>query len=437
MGNDLLFQGEKKKTFVVKRVLKIKEEIQSSYNALQEAKSDLEQARYDYNSTSKIRIFKKRRLKREYEEANRKLIVANAEANIQIFKILGYTLELIVLCFLIPMDLIQRTGQWCAAGFEKRDAKMASMIRSLIPILNENGHHGKKGKSKSKSKYNILEGVLRILIAILIGSGVVFGIYRLFIYDSTPEKEDAPAVATKVDTSESETINSLQKEIEALKASLDDLKAVKPNSKDLENAPHDINPADSVTDDVLKTGSDALSDSETTIEIGKESAANIQADAVIDSSADTTVETGKADDVNATENISATNNIKNSSVVDASIQESVNKLDEDNKTLNNTDEIRDVSSNQSNSVIQSMENESNANALMDENLESDIGVSQDSINSDAIENFSNELAADEHRTDVTGGLAQNRIENSINYKSKTHNTQNENFLENQTNFGKN
>ena len=74
---------------------------------------------------------------------------------------------------------------------------------------------------------------------------------------------------------------------------------------------------------------------------------------------------------------------------------------------------------------------------MDENLESDIGVSQDSINSDAIENFSNELAADEHRTDVTGGLAQNRIENSINYKSKTHNTQNENFLENQTNFGKN
>lgn len=437
MGNDLLFQGEKKKTFVVKRVLKIKEEIQSSYNALQEAKSDLEQARYDYNSTSKIRIFKKRRLKREYEEANRKLIVANAEANIQIFKILGYTLELIVLCFLIPMDLIQRTGQWCAAGFEKRDAKMTSMIRSLIPILNENGHHGKKGKSKSKSKYNILEGVLRILIAILIGSGVVFGIYRLFIYDSTPEKENAPAVATEVDTSESETINSLQKEIEALKASLDDLKAVKPNPKDSGNALHDTNPADSVTNDMLKTGSDGLSDSETTIETEKESAINIQAEAVIDSSADTTVETGKADDVNAIENISATNNIKNSSVIDASIQESVNKVDEDNKTLSNTDEVRDVSSNQSTSVIQSMENESNANALVDENLESDIGVSQDSINSDAIENFSNELAADEHRTDVTGGLAQNRIENSINYKSKTHNTQNENFLENQTNFGKN
>ena len=435
MGNDLLFQGEKKKTFVVKRVLKIKEEIQSSYNALQEAKRDLEQARYDYNSTSKIRIFKKRRLKREYEEANRKLIVANAEANIQIFKILGYTLELIVLCFLLPMDLIQRTKQWCRARFEKRDARMTSMIRSLIPILNENGHHGKKGKSKSK--YNILEGVLRILIAILIGGGVLFGIYRLFIYDSTPEKENTPAVATKVDSSESGTINSLQKEIESLKASLDDLKAVKPNPKDSGNALHDTNPADSVTNDMLKTGSDALSDSETTIETEKESAINIQAEAVIDSSADTTVETGKADDVNAIENISATNNIKNSSVIDASIQESVNKVDEDNKTLSNTDEVRDVSSNQSTSVIQSMENESNANALVDENLESDIGVSQDSINSDAIENFSNELAADEHRTDVTGGLAQNRIENSINYKSKTHNTQNENFLENQTNFGKN
>lgn len=435
MGNDLLFQGEKKKTLVVKQISKIKTEIQNAYNTLQEARGKLEQARYDYESTSKWHFLKRKRLKQKYESANHDLVMANAEANIQIFKILGYTLELIVLCFFIPMDLIQRTGQWCAAGFEKRDAKMASMIRSLIPILNENGHHGKKGKSKSK--YNVLEGVLRILIAILIGGGVLFGIYRLFIYDSTPEKENTPVIATEVDTSESETINSLQKEIEALKASLDDLKAIKANPKDSGNALHDTNPADSVTNDMLKTGSDALSDSETTIETERESAINIQAEAVIDSSADTTVETGKSDDVNAIENISATNNIKNSSVVDASIQESVNKVDEDNKTLSNTDEVRDVSSNQSTSVTQSMENESNANALVDENLESDIGVSQDSINSDAIENFSNELAADEHRTDVTGGLAQNRIENSINYKSKTHNTQNENFLENQTNFGKN
>lgn len=206
---------EKPKTLVLGKMSAIKNEIQEAHKALQEAKDRCASLRSQYINIRGFHPIKKHKLKKELEFAMHDLTIANSEALIQNFKIMGYIIELMLLCFLIPMDGIQKTVQWCAAGFEERDARTASLVRKIIPLFEQN-------KQKRQNKPNILKGVVRILIVAVALGLIIFGIARLVLHKKSAALE--PTTQTTNAMPADDSADALQKRIIELENSLNELK---------------------------------------------------------------------------------------------------------------------------------------------------------------------------------------------------------------------
>lgn len=157
---EYLEEPKEKKTFVLSKISTIKNEIANSIRSFGEAKANLERAKRDRESLSWYQVIKKRKAQKEIEEARDALANANSDAIMQTFKILGLMLELILFCFLTPMDLIQKTGQWVADGFKKRDEQSSLMLGALSSVA-------EKQKSQTK-RLNLKRGFLRIFIVLFI-----------------------------------------------------------------------------------------------------------------------------------------------------------------------------------------------------------------------------------------------------------------------------
>lgn len=157
---EYLEEPKEKKTFVLSKISTIKNEIANSIRSFGEAKANLERAKRDRESLSWYQFIKKHKAQKEIEEARDALANANSDAIMQTFKILGLMLELILFCFLTPMDLIQKTGQWVANGFKKRDEQSSGMLGALSSVA-------EKQKSQTK-RLNLKRGFLRIFIVLFI-----------------------------------------------------------------------------------------------------------------------------------------------------------------------------------------------------------------------------------------------------------------------------
>ncbi len=157
---EYLEEPKEKKTFALSKISTIKNEIANSISSFGEAKANLERAKRDRESLSWYQFRKKHKAQKEIEEARDALANANSDAIMQTFKILGLMLELILFCFLTPMDLIQKTGQWVANGFEERDEQSRRMLGAISSIA-------EKQKSQTK-RLNLKRGFLRIFIVLFI-----------------------------------------------------------------------------------------------------------------------------------------------------------------------------------------------------------------------------------------------------------------------------
>lgn len=145
---------------MLSKISTIKNEIANSIRSFGEAKANLERAKRDRESLSWYQFIKKHKAQKEIEEARDALANANSDAIMQTFKILGLMLELILFCFLTPMDLIQKTGQWVANGFKKQDEQSSRMLGALSSVA-------EKQKSQTK-RLNLKRGFLRIFIVLFI-----------------------------------------------------------------------------------------------------------------------------------------------------------------------------------------------------------------------------------------------------------------------------
>ena len=157
---EYLEEPKEKKTFALSKISTIKNEIANAISSFGEAKANLERAKRDRESLSWYQFRKKHKAQKEIEEARDALANANSDAIMQTFKILGLMLELILFCFLTPMDLIQKTGQWVANGFEERDEQSRRMLGAISSIA-------EKQKSQTK-RLNLKRGFLRIFIVLFI-----------------------------------------------------------------------------------------------------------------------------------------------------------------------------------------------------------------------------------------------------------------------------
>lgn len=198
---------------------KIKQSIQEASLKLSSAKSRVVSSRDAYKNTPWYKPITKRKLKKDYRNAMDELTIANSESNIQIFQILHSIIDLILIAFVIPMKLIKGLGEWCANGFEERDAVVSSLITTIVPVLKNN----RGGRRK-----NVLEGCIRILIVILGLLLIIFIFSKLFSHkkESTGKNQELVVMESEMsqDISNVNTIDSLQKQISELEASLNELK---------------------------------------------------------------------------------------------------------------------------------------------------------------------------------------------------------------------
>lgn len=212
----------KPKTIVLGKMAEIKTKIVEAHGALQKAKEHAITARDAYNKVPWYRPFKHNRLKKEYQNAMNDLTIANSEALIQNFKILRHIIELILLTSCIPMDGIQKIGQWVATGFEERDARFSSFVIKIIPFFEQN-------KRKLREKKNILEGVFRIILIIFVVALIIFAISMFVLKKKSATKIESNTIteSNTVDATEKvniETIEFLQQKIIQLETSLNELK---------------------------------------------------------------------------------------------------------------------------------------------------------------------------------------------------------------------
>ena len=131
MNSDItVYNYNKPRTLVLGKISKITNEIVKAKSVVKAAKDRAILAQREYDNTAGIHFFRKSKLKKEYQRAMDDLTIANSEAIIQNLKIMGYIIELIPLCFCIPMDLIQGTVLWVTNGFSERDNIIRLFINS-------------------------------------------------------------------------------------------------------------------------------------------------------------------------------------------------------------------------------------------------------------------------------------------------------------------
>lgn len=223
--NHLITTNNSFSDFVHNKGLEIKQNIQDASEKLSGAKAKAISSQNAYNNTPWYKPVTKHKLNKARKAAMDDLILANSESNIQIFKILHSMLELILIVFKIPMDAIAGVAKWCANGFEERDAVMSSMITTITPFLKNN-------KSSGRRK-NVLEGCIRIIIVVVSVIFIIFLFSKIFSHKKAEPTTDTEAVVIESNISQEvsaeDTIDSLQKRISELEASLNEIKSNQQN----------------------------------------------------------------------------------------------------------------------------------------------------------------------------------------------------------------
>ena len=233
--NHLITTNNSLTDFVHNKGLEIKQNIQDASEKLSSAKAKAISSQNAYNNTPWYKPVTKHKLNKARKVAMDDLILANSESNIQIFKILHSMLELILIVFKIPMDAIAGVAKWCANGFEERDAVMSSMITTITPFLKNN-------KSSGRRK-NVLEGCIRIIIVVVSVIFIIFLFSKIFSHKKAEPATDTEAVVIESNISQEvsaeDTIDSLQKRISELEASLNEIKS---NQQNITQPVNDITP---------------------------------------------------------------------------------------------------------------------------------------------------------------------------------------------------
>ena len=141
------------------------------------------------------------------------LVIANSEALIQQFKILGYILALIVLALFIPADAIIKTRNWVIDGFDESNEKMANIAKAMT-LYNKN-------KRPQKSGINISRGFFRLFIVCIVVAIAAFGIHKARMH-----KKDATNTisTTNSQINQAETIEAVKNMMAGLKSRISTLK---------------------------------------------------------------------------------------------------------------------------------------------------------------------------------------------------------------------
>lgn len=233
--NHLITTNNSLTDFVHNKGLEIKQNIQDASEKLSSAKAKAISSQNAYNNTPRYKLVTRHKLNKARKVAMDDLILANSESNIQIFKILHSMLELILIVFKIPMDAIAGVAKWCANGFEERDTVMSSMITTITPFLKNN-------KSSGRRK-NVLEGCIRIIIVVVSVIFIIFLFSKIFSHKKAEPATDTEAVVIESNISQEvsaeDTIDSLQKRISELEASLNEIKS---NQQNITQPVNDITP---------------------------------------------------------------------------------------------------------------------------------------------------------------------------------------------------
>lgn len=131
---------------------KIQKEIAISKQKAIEARKKAKEIEKEYSNTSWIHFIKRRKLKKAREEAERELLYANHEAIMDMFGILGRIIEFVLLCFMIPVALIQNLRKWIKDSFSRRDEVYVNMCKNMGEIVE---HASQKKQSYSFKNISI------------------------------------------------------------------------------------------------------------------------------------------------------------------------------------------------------------------------------------------------------------------------------------------
>ena len=190
MGNmDISTDVSNAKNFVFQKQAEIINQIKETLNSTSEAKNNAINASTAYDQTNPLKIFTRHKLKKQRNLAERQLLYANSDAIISIFKILAYILELILLCFLIPMGLIQQLYNWVSEGFTQRDENFNHLVGAVGQIAKHVGGNSNRGSSGGSTS----KGFIRLFIVLIIWTGIILGIFFALNSSKKNKSKETPA----------------------------------------------------------------------------------------------------------------------------------------------------------------------------------------------------------------------------------------------------
>lgn len=186
MLNEIVESNKSNQLLVGRKISEISLHIKENISTLKKTKDKYNDSKTTYNSLKWYQFIKKSKCKRDMQSAINELTIANSEAIGEIFKILGEILELIFLCFAIPMELIVRMGKWVVKGFEERDNRMG-MLTDYVSDLAANNI----GSKKENTLNRMAKGAFRLLIFLATIGAIVFVISSI-VKSSKSKKLEKP-----------------------------------------------------------------------------------------------------------------------------------------------------------------------------------------------------------------------------------------------------
>lgn len=186
MLNEIVESNKGNQLLVGRKISEISLHIKENISTLKKTKDKYNDSKTTYNSLKWYQFIKKSKCKRDMQSAINELTIANSEAIGEIFKILGEILELIFLCFSIPMELIVRMGKWVVKGFEERDNRMG-MLTDYVSDLAANNI----GSKKENTLNRMAKGSFRLLIFLATIGAIVFVISSI-VKSSKNKKLEKP-----------------------------------------------------------------------------------------------------------------------------------------------------------------------------------------------------------------------------------------------------
>lgn len=122
-------------TFIKGKIRALVADINQTHEKIIEAKNAAADAERIYASTGKIHFIKRHKQKQEMERAFRNLQLVQADSTASTLRIVRDVVGIVLLCFALPMDLIQKLGGWVVHGFKKRDEELADLSDDVTNLI--------------------------------------------------------------------------------------------------------------------------------------------------------------------------------------------------------------------------------------------------------------------------------------------------------------